>query len=370
MRSVFSRRLVVAVIVTATLIQFGISDSPSVEAQTAGLTVATGSGEAGYAVNLFGSPKVTVATGSTLTFKNSWYEPHTVTFPGSKPVPPPSDPTAPVPTNPGQTVAFDGVTYLSSGFLMKDQTFALSFPTKGTFPFICIIHPGMAGSVDVVDAGTASISTQAQLDATAAKTFSDALVALKAAAAAAIAKGVTKTANADGSSTWTVTIGGLVGPSDLQQFFLANVNIQAGDTVKWESAVPTPHTATFLSGTPFPVPPTPGNPKVLVAAPAPAAGYDGTGYVNSGIIGIGWPAQQFSMKFTKAGTYPYICVLHVDQGMGGSITVASQATPAPAKTGSGNPADATSTAGLLPMALAVLAVGLVAGARRVVKVRS
>ena len=371
MRGFTGRGLAVAATLAAALVlQFGAIGTRGAEAQTTGLTVATGAGEPGYAVNLFGTSKVTVAVGSTLTFKNGWLEPHTVTFSGSKPVPPPSDPTAPVPTNPGKTVAFDGVTYLNSGFLLKDQTFALSFPNKGTYPFVCIIHPGMNGSVDVVDAGSATISTQAQLDASATKTFADATAALKAASAAAAAKGVTKTANADGTSTWTVTVGGLVGPSDLQQFYTPGLNVQAGDTVHWVSAVPTPHTATFLSGTPLPIPPTPENQKVLLPTPAPAAGFDGTGYVNSGIIGVGWPGTQFSVKFTKAGTYPYICVLHVDQGMGGTVTVSQAGQVIPAKTGTGGLVEATTASTAMQAALVLALVGIVAVARRATKARA
>lgn len=310
-------------------------------------------------MNLFG-PKVTVAKGATVSFKNTWFEPHTVTFPGDTKLPPPSDPKAPVPSNPGQTVAYDGKAYLNSGFVLKDKTFEVSFPGNGTYPFFCIIHPGMQGSIEVVDAGSASISTQAQVDSAAKKVFDDALVALKAANNTEAAKPVVRTTNADGTTTWTVTVGGLVGPSDLQQFYAPKLDIRAGDTVVWKSAVPTPHTATFLGGTALPIPPIPENPKVMQAAPA-AAGYIGTGYLNSGIIGVGWPAQQFSQKFTAAGTFPYICVLHVDQGMGGVINVAAAATaPAPAKTG---------TAGLegslaLQALFAVVTVALVAGARR------
>lgn len=261
-------------------------------------------------------------------------------------------------------MAFDDVTYLSSGFILKDQTFALSFPTKGTYAFNCIIHPGMAGSVDVVDVGAAAISTQAALDASATKTFGDALVALKAASATATAKGVTKTANPDGTSTWTINVGGLVGPSDLQQFYTPQLSIQPGDTVKWVSAVPTPHTATFLGSTPLPVPPIPENPKVLQPTPAPAAGYDGTGYVNSGIIGVGWPGQQASVKFTKAGSFPYLCILHVDQGMGGIVNVVAAATqPALAKTGGAGLVQANIESAMVEGVLAILAIGFIVGAR-------
>jgi len=346
----------VAVALVAALVLQLAGAPRSADAQAANLVVATGSGEPGYAVNLFGSPKVTVAAGSTLTFKNSWFEPHTVTFPGDKPVPPPSDPNAAVPSNPGKTVAYDGKAYLSSGFVLKDKTFDVTFPAKGAYKYFCIIHPGMEGEVTVVDAGDASISTQAALDTASKKTFGDAMTALKAANAAEVAKGVVRSANADGSTTWTVTVGGLVGPSDLQQFYQPKLDIKVGDTVVWKSAVPTPHTATFLGGTALPVPPIPENPKVMQPAPAPN-GYAGTGYLNSGIIGLGWPAgQQFSTKFTAAGAFPYICVLHVDQGMGGVVNVAA-AQIVPARTGTAGIEAGVPASLALQAAFAVVALG-------------
>jgi plastocyanin len=356
------RFLMRGAVVAVTLAAAIATQLTGADAQTAALSVPTGSGEAGYAVNLFGAQKVTVAKGATVSFKNPWFEPHTITFPGDTKLPPPSDPKAPVPTNPGQTVAYDGKAYLNSGFVLKDKTFEVSFPGNGSYPFFCIIHPGMQGSVEVVDAGNAAINTQAQIDAASTKTFADAMVALKAANATAAAKPVERTTNADGTSTWTVTVGGLVGPSDLQQFYAPKLDIRSGDTVVWKSAVPTPHTATFLGGTSLPIPPIPENPKVMQAAAAPA-GYTGTGYLNSGIIGVGWPAQQFSQKFTAAGSFPYICILHVDQGMGGVVNVAA-AAPAPAKTGTAGLEGATASSLMLQATFVVVTLALVAGARR------
>jgi plastocyanin len=346
------------------------------EAQTGALTVPVGTGESGYAVNLFPDLTITIETGSTLNFTNPWFEPHTVTFPGAQPLPPPSDPNAPVPTHPGQSVSYDGTEYVSSGYLFRDETFSLGFAAAGTHEFFCIIHPGMQGVVEVVAPGSEALTTQAEIDTAAAQTFTPALEALKAAAAAEVAEGISRATNADGSSTWTIDVGGLVGPSDLQQFFPASLDVAVGDTVEWHSAVPTPHTATFLGGDEFPVPPTPENPLVLQPTPPPADGYTGVGYLNSGIIGLGWPAgQTYAVTFAAPGAFPYLCVLHADQGMAGVINVAGTQgpapapppapAPAPAQTGSGGTA---AEAGAAPApaqaALVLLAVTLLAGARR------
>ena len=83
----------------------------------------------------------TVPVGATVGFKTSWLEPHTVTFLGGRTAPTPADPTAPVPSHPGQVVAYDGTQYVNSGFITsRSPVWQISFPKAGTYPFICIIH--------------------------------------------------------------------------------------------------------------------------------------------------------------------------------------------------------------------------------------
>jgi hypothetical protein len=78
------------------------------------------------------------------------------------------------------------------------------------------------------------------------------------------------------------------------------------------------------------------NPQVLL--PQGGNTYGGTGYVNSGFISQGGPAgDTFALKFTAPGTYQYLCALHADQGMMGTITVTG--APAP----SASPAAGTPT---------------------------
>lgn len=331
------------------------STGGQVSAQTPGPTIQVGSGETGYAVNLFGPSEVTVAVGTTLSFEPQWLEPHTVTFPGTEELPPPSDPNAAVPTNPGEVVDYDGTQYVNSGFIFPGDTFQINFTQEGSFPFACIIHPGMEGTVQVVAEGE-DVSTQAELDAAAEETFSEALTALKAEAAELNDVAVTQEENADGTTTWkVVTVGGMVGPSDLQQFFPAGLDIKEGDTVVWESSVGTPHTVSFLGGEDpdelfADVQDPLASPVIFLPTEAPDSGYDGVGYINSGVIGLGWPSgQSFSVKFTEAGSFPYVCILHIDQGMGGVINVAAstQATPTPTAS-----ATATATATATPTAAA------------------
>jgi plastocyanin len=352
---VVARSTAILALVAGTMVP-AITTGGVASAQATGPTIMVGSGETGYAVNLFGPDEVTVEVGTTLNFESGWLEPHTVTFPGEDEVPPPSDPTAAVPTHPGEVVDYDGTEYVSSGFIFPSTPFQITMAAEGSFPFVCIIHPGMAGTVEVVAEGE-PVSEQADLDAAAEEIFADELVELKAEAAELSAKPVQQVQNADGTTTWRVnTVGGLVEPSDVMQFFPPSMNIKEGDTVVWESTVPTPHTVSFLGGEnpdelfgevtdPF------EEEKIFLPVEPPAGGYNGVGYINSGVIGVGWPSgQTFEVKFTEDGSFSYACILHIDQGMGGVVNVSARtqatptatatatptrtSTPAPPKTGS------------------------------------
>ncbi|MDQ6826947.1 MAG: hypothetical protein M3Z14_07100, partial [Candidatus Eremiobacteraeota bacterium] len=67
---------------------------------------------------------ITINAGDTITWTFPTGEPHTVTFLGPRPSPPPpTDPTAPMPAG-GTT--YDGSTYTSSGFVLLGKTYALT----------------------------------------------------------------------------------------------------------------------------------------------------------------------------------------------------------------------------------------------------
>ncbi len=166
----------------------------------------------------------------------------------------------------------------------------------------------------------------------------------------------------DGSTNWGATVGGYgdaLGQADISRFTPGNIKVNVGDTVTWTNDTLTPHTVTFFSGTPdipliTPVPVSGGGPPFLASTPAallPAGGptYDGTGYTNSGFIGKGvGPTTTFALKFTKAGTYQYICHIHDTEGMLGTITVSGAAVTPPAPpvtTPSGITAPNTGTGG-------------------------
>jgi plastocyanin len=163
------------------------------------------------------------------------------------------------------------------------------------------------------------------------------------------------------------------------QFAPVSLNVAVGDTVSWVNNTAVPHTVTYAAGTapelaiPEPQPAGPPNlvinPAVLFPSMPPVTSFSGAGYVNSGFLGTGPEATagtNFSLTFTKPGTYLFICALHADQGMSSLITVGaggSTGNVTPPSTGdAGLAASSSSTSLALYGFAAVVALGFVAGA--------
>lgn len=128
----------------------------------------------------------------------------------------------------------------------------------------------------------------------------------------------------------------------IMSFFPQDITVHVGDTITWKANSHEIHTVTFLAGNTLPeiIIPAPAgmasplqiNP--LAAFPTPTDGqYDGTSYLNSGIISTdpGF-VQSFTLSFTQEGVYDYVCVVH-GQLMSGTVTVvgADEAVPSPAQ---------------------------------------
>ncbi len=163
------------------------------------------------------------------------------------------------------------------------------------------------------------------------------LVRVLVAAFAASLLAVTAPA-AQAARTWTVIAGG--GTKDVSvvanAFFPRTIEVAVGDTVTWKFQGF--HNVVFLGGT---QPPsmevqeggkTYFNPQVMF--PAGGKTYDGAGYHNSGA-----PPEDpktaakfgYSLTFTKAGTYPYVCLIH-GPAMSGTVVVQARAMGSPAST--------------------------------------
>jgi plastocyanin len=145
-----------------------------------------------------------------------------------------------------------------------------------------------------------------------------------------------------GPQTYTVIVGAENSSLGItvNAFFPETLRVHVGDTVLFKQNSFEIHTVTFLAGealpdllVPFPNGPQGSmmlNPKVAFPTP-PSAGYDGSTYANSGVMSldVGQPTE-YSLTFTKAGTYEYICVVH-GASMSGKIEVVdpSEKIPSP-----------------------------------------
>lgn len=293
-------------LVAALAVGLALPDAREIDA--AQYTVQVGNGRGGIAVNLFMPNVIMVGQGDTVQFVNPYDEVHTVGFLAGTPGPADFG-TVVGPPNP----SYDGRSPIHSGRIPKGQSYTVTFPVAGRYEFQCLVHRLQIGVVDVVPPGF-PVPSQAALEPESTKLFNDAVAVGEAARAAVPPPG--KTANADGSSTWSIPSSPTApiknGSIDVMAFLPARLSVGVGDTVVWNNQTPTPHTVTF------------GQPRDPTELVKPSQFYDGTGYYNSGFMGVvpAWKGgTQFSLTFTSAGSYPYICILHVSQGMAGVIEV-------------------------------------------------
>ena len=122
------------------------------------LQVKVGAGEGTVQAQAYLPGAFSVAVGDSVTFTITSDEPHSVTFgvgpegeaPDTWPVtgwaPPPEAPPG-TPADLGEAQV-DGTTFVNTGLLWKGSTATAVFTSPGTYGFICVIHPGMAGQVD------------------------------------------------------------------------------------------------------------------------------------------------------------------------------------------------------------------------------
>jgi plastocyanin len=217
------------------------------------------------------------------------------------------------PFNPGDNTqlypqggsSYDGFSYFNSGVMTNktnsgfpaQTTYQLTFDTTGNFTYYCLVHGQMMrGTVHVRPAGTPYPFAQKQYNhqATVQK--------------ASILR--------DGHRLWAETrkdatrhlvfVGADDGTAMVMRFIKDNVTIRVGSTITFvNSGMAAPHTVTF-------------GPEQNIFAPyGDPTNFTGDP-LNSGIL---IPGSSFTVTFTKAGTYHYICGLHDYLGMTGTVKV-------------------------------------------------
>lgn len=256
--------------------------------------------------------------------------------------------------SPADPCIFDGAGVVSSGTPGGPPAPFVVHVTAapGSYVFVCRVHAGMRGRLDVLPAGQQGPS-EAQVQAQVAKQVAHDLKGAEQADARA-SRGASRK-NSDGTTTWTVTAGTSSpdGRVALLEFFPRNIDIQPGDRVVFRPRSPNePHTVTFPTdfGTEFQpmceagAVDTPFGPPGFNCngGPPDEVELDGGNGVStlttpatvsdSGIIGprrlassIGLPQTAILPTWTvsfagaTAGTYTYVCQIH--DGMEATITV-------------------------------------------------
>jgi plastocyanin len=259
--------------------------------------------------------QVWVDQGDTVTWTANAAEIHTVTFlrGGKKQTSlPPFDPTSTQQTSRTAGRVYNPSKAFNSGVLTTGgpisafpsikvyRSYTLKFPQDGTFTYYCLVHGVMmTGTIHVRTDGTPYPFTQAQYDAQASRQ-----------AGQLVAHGqklLTRTAA--GASAHHVFAGAEDNKVLVMRFLHGTVHVTVGTKVTFENITrEVPHTVTFGR--------EPPGPAVLTPSGDPTH-YSG-GALNSGIL---LPGKSFTVTFTKAGTFPYICALHDTMGMKGKVVV-------------------------------------------------
>jgi plastocyanin len=227
--------------------------------------------------------------------------------------------------------SYDGINSLSSAPMLNGQGFTVTFPNAGNFKLVCLVHENMTATIHVLAASAALPHDQDFYDKQAATEQGELLSA--------------KLHDHGKNEKNTVAVGnGLVvatgGGSETvshMRFMDDKVSIHVGDTLEWTNEDPvTPHTITFGTepGNPIPPSPPPGTGTMMIDADgALHATINSTSdSVHSGFVVAGpqerlfvpqlpLTVTRFRVTFTHAGVYPYICALHDDLGMKGTVTV-------------------------------------------------
>lgn len=296
-----------------------------------------------FALGLYFPKTLSVGPGDSVTFENRGVsDPHTVSFglkadrSDSPPLvidggsgnpavfgpcftaapPKPNMVSCPPPVS--GTPEFTGSGYWNSGVLLptslpaeagpKTVTFKVAQSTApGPYTVTCLLHRFMESTLQVV-ASDAERQSPAQVLATADRE----LGAAKANAAGKAAP--PSPATADGAAVAASWGDDTVG---VNRFSPETVAIKVGQTVTWtDHSSWLPHTVSF--NPPFASEAEPG---ALAPVGAKSGSRFAGGVAHSGIFGPSPPlaTDKFSLTFTKAGKYPYICLLH--PGMAGTVDV-------------------------------------------------
>ena len=277
------------------------------------------------------------------------HERHTLTFLKTGQIRPPAfGPIFGVPVGcPGVTPdgsSFDGSACVTTGVLMLGEdtgptasalTYSVTFPVAGNFKFVCLIHADMTGLVHVLNPSETLPYDQAFYDQEA----QGEQTLLLGDASRLQGRGTPGGNGQAQSNDVAVGVGEIVTTTgagsqtaSLMRFLRGTIVVRVGDTVEFTSLDPSiNHTVTF--GT-EPVDPRPASTNVTLTSDGARQATIGSpaDSVNSGFLS---PTPQdranlaqsppgitrFRVTFTSPGMFNYICAVHDQLGMKGTVIV-------------------------------------------------
>ncbi len=324
-----SRRIAIAIAVpTALLAACGGSTQSSASKSVTVRAGVNDPSDPNVAALAFLPQEITVAAGFTVNWSFKGPEPHTVTFvPKGQQPPSPDSPDATAPKPPSGP--YDGTSLVSSGIMPtgpKAGAFSLSFAKPGTYGYVCAIHPGMAGTVNVVASGAGTESRE-QIVARAKQEQAKWLAEGEAAKQALVSKAPESKKNKDGTTTWFVSMGASTPHAAVLAFAPSPVQAKPGDSVVFVNDSAVPHTATFPGKQT--VPANPESAEAKQATGKSPLTLNSTDLFNSGWLPPNAPpgaapperVRSFTFIMPTAGQYVFVCLLHSPSGMAGTIKV-------------------------------------------------
>lgn len=275
--------------------------------------------------------EVWIHPGDSVTWTFPTDERHTVTFLTAGQTRPKFQDGCPGSTPDGSS--YTGSTCVNSGVLVHGQTYTVTFPTPGNFKLVCLVHVYMTGMVHVVDGPLPHDQAyyDQEADAERGELFADAARLQRR--AHAIAERTSATEVAAGIAEVVATTGGGVHGSAVMRFLRDRIVVHVGDTVEWTNLAPgVSHTVTFGAQPANPFAPKSSNVTTDTDGALHAVIASTTDAVHSGLFapapgertGVAQAppgVTRFRVTFTAPGTFSYVCTLHDEVGMVGTVVV-------------------------------------------------
>jgi plastocyanin len=306
-----------------------------------------------------------IHAGDSIRWTFPTHERHTLTFltPGQT-RPPGFGPIFGIPVGcPGLTPdgsSFDGSACVTSGILRLDQdaestanapTYSVVFPAAGNFKFVCLVHADMTGVVHVLNLSDPlphdqdfydqqARSVQALLLADASRLRSRETPGDEDRAQGSDeGRGTHGDEDREQSGDVVAGIGEIVTTTgagsqtaSLMRFVRGTIFVRVGDTVEWTMLDPAiSHTVTFGTEPADPRPPSAnvlltsdGARQAVIGSPTDSVNW---GFLTSAPQDRAGLAQsppgvtRFRVTFTSPGTFDYICAIHDELGMTGTVIV-------------------------------------------------